>query len=65
MLNEVDSAFARNKTKMINQLVILAHDQVYANPDDSASLQQFIIQLKSKDEYDFKTVSKYPGIEKP
>lgn len=65
MLNEVDSAFAKNKTKMVNQLVILAHDQVYANPDDSASLQQFINRLKSKDEYDFETVSKYPGVEKP
>ena len=65
MLNEVDSAFANNRTKMTGQLVLLAHDQVYANAEDSASLQQFIIQLKSKDEYDFETVSKYPGIEKP
>jgi peptidoglycan/xylan/chitin deacetylase (PgdA/CDA1 family) len=65
MLNEVDSAFAKNKTKTINELVLLAHDQVYANTEDSASLQQFIIQLKNKDDYNFETVSKYPGIAKP
>lgn len=65
MANEVDSAFAHNKTKTANQLVLLAHDQVYANPEDSASLQQFINQLKSKDEYEFETVSKYPGVSKP
>ena len=65
ILSEVDSAFARNNTKMVNQLVLLAHDKVYANAEDSASLQQFIFQLKCNDEYEFETVSKYPGIEKP
>ncbi len=65
MLSEIDSAFANNKTKTANHLVLLAHDQVYSNPEDSASLQQFIIQLKNKDEYEFETVSKYPGVEKP
>ena len=61
MLNEIDSVFANNKTKTINHLVLLAHDQVYANSDDSASLQNFIIRLKGKDEYNFETVSEYPG----
>ena len=65
MLNEVDSVFNNNKTKMINHLVLLAHDQVYANSDDSASLQNFIIQLKNRDEYNFEPVSEYPGVTKP
>jgi len=65
MLNEVDSLFAHNKTKTINHLVLLAHDQVYANSEDSASLQNFIIQLKNKDEYNFEMVSEYPGMSKP
>ncbi|MEP7163441.1 MAG: polysaccharide deacetylase family protein [Ferruginibacter sp.] len=65
IISEVDSAFAKNNTKMMNQLVLLAHDQVYANAEDSASLQQFIFQLKCNDDYEFETVSKYPGIEKP
>jgi hypothetical protein len=62
MLNEIDSAFAKNRTKTIDHLVLLAHDQVYIGCDDSASLHNFIIQLKKKDEYNFETVSKYPGI---
>ena len=62
MLNEIDSAFARNKTKTTDHLVLLAHDQVYIGADDSASLHNFIIQLKMKDEYNFETVNKYPGV---
>ncbi|MFN8250207.1 MAG: polysaccharide deacetylase family protein [Ferruginibacter sp.] len=62
MINQVDSAFAKNKTKVTDHLVLLAHDQVYANSQDSASLQQFINKLKEKDEYDFEQVSKYPGV---
>ena len=62
MVNEVDSMFARNKTRTPGHLVILAHDQVYADADDSSELHQFIIKLKAKNEYDFETVSNYPGI---
>ena len=62
MLAEIDSAFSKNKTKTTDNLVLLAHDQVYIGPDDSASLHNFIIQLKKKDEYNFETVSKYPGV---
>jgi hypothetical protein len=62
MLNEIDSAFAKNKTKTTDHLVLLAHDLIYLGPDDSASLHNFIIQLKKKDEYNFETVSKYPGM---
>lgn len=64
MINEIDLAFSKNNTKMSNHLVLLAHDQAYSNKDDSTSLKQFIFQLKCNDEYDFETVSKYPGIEK-
>ncbi|MEO7522845.1 MAG: polysaccharide deacetylase family protein [Ferruginibacter sp.] len=62
MLTEIDSAFAGNKMKTVDHLVLLAHDQVYICSDDSASLHNFIIQLKMKDEYNFETVSKYPGV---
>lgn len=65
MLNEIDSAFAKNHTKTAGHLVLLAHDQVYIHPDDSIALEQFIIQLKKKDEYNFETVSKYPGTTRP
>jgi peptidoglycan-N-acetylglucosamine deacetylase len=62
LITQIDSAFAKNKTKTTDHLVLLAHDQVYIKPDDSASLHNFIIQLKQRDEYNFETVSKYPGI---
>ncbi len=62
MLLRVDSMFANNKTKTLNHLVLLAHDQVYADAADSAQLHQFIIRLKQKDEYNFETVSKYPQL---
>jgi len=62
MLKEVDNMFAHNKTKTPGHLVILAHDQVYADADDSSALRCFIMGLKAKNEYDFQTVSNYPGI---
>jgi hypothetical protein len=54
--------FTNNKTKTPNHLVLLAHDQVYADKRDSAQLHQFIISLKAKNEYNFEVVSKYPEL---
>jgi peptidoglycan-N-acetylglucosamine deacetylase len=62
MLQQVDSMFVHAKTKTPNHLVLLAHDQVYADAGDSTELHQFIIKLKAKDEYNFEMVSKYPGL---
>lgn len=63
MITQIDSAFAKNKTKTTDHLVLLAHDQVYISSDDSAVLHNFIIQLKKKDEYNFEQVSQYPGLQ--
>ena len=60
ILKEIDTAYARNLTKYPDHLVFLAHDQVYADPNDSAQLHQFIRKLKQKD-YELLTISKYPG----
>ncbi len=62
MLEQVDSIFARGKTKTPDHLVLLAHDQVYADSCNSVSLQTFIQKLKSKDEYDFEVISQYPEL---
>lgn len=62
MLSKVDSMFTNNKTKTPNHLVLLAHDQVYADVKDSAQLHQFIIKLKAKNEYNFEVVSRYPEL---
>jgi hypothetical protein len=64
MLDQVDSAFAKGYTKTPDHLVLLAHDQVYADATDSASLHDFMQKLKNKDEYNFEVISKYPGISK-
>lgn len=62
MLTQVDSMFTNHKTKTPNHLVLLAHDQVYADAKDSAQLHQFIIKLKATNEYNFEVVSKYPEL---
>lgn len=64
MLQQVDSMFVNNKTKTPDHLVLLAHDQVYEDMADSGQLHQFIIKLKQKEEYNFETVSKYPGLKR-
>ena len=62
MIVQIDSMFMNAKTKTLGHLVLLAHDQVYEEPGDSAELHQFIIKLKAKNEYNFETVGKYPYI---
>lgn len=64
MLQQVDSAFSKGKTKTPDHLVLLAHDQAYADATDSATLHDFMQKLKNKDEYNFEVISKYPGISK-
>lgn len=62
MLRQVDSAFARNRMKTKNNLVLLAHDRTFTKSDDSARLHRFISALKQKDEFDFEILSNYPAI---
>ncbi len=64
MMLQVDSMFTHARTKTTDHLVLLAHDQVYQDPCDSAELRQFIIKLKAKNEYNFEVVSKYPYLKK-
>ncbi len=63
-LNMIDSLFLKGRTKVVEHLVILAHDQVYADPEDSAELHDFIKKLKKKHEYELELVTKYPGARK-
>lgn len=63
LLQQVDSAFAKGKTKTADHLVLLAHDQVYKKSSDSTQLRQFVQKLKLKEEYELSLVSSYPGIE--
>jgi peptidoglycan/xylan/chitin deacetylase (PgdA/CDA1 family) len=62
VLRKIDSLFAHRQTRSPECLVLLAHDQVYADADDSAELHDFIRKLKRNDEYELELVSNYPGV---
>lgn len=62
LLQQIDSAFSKGYTKIPDHLVLLAHDQVYADVTDSSELHNFIKQLKTKDEYDLDFISNYPAV---
>jgi len=62
LLHQVDSLITGGRTKTPGHLVLLAHDQVYADSADASSLQRLIKKLKATGEYDFETVSQYPGL---
>jgi peptidoglycan/xylan/chitin deacetylase (PgdA/CDA1 family) len=62
LLEQIDSLFSKGKTKSPAHLVILAHDQVYADPDDSAELHRLIKKLKMRQEYSLELVGHYPGV---
>ena len=64
MVNMIDSAFAKKRTKTSDHLVLLAHDRTFKTTDDSASLHRFILRLKKRSEYEFAVISNYPGLDK-
>jgi peptidoglycan-N-acetylglucosamine deacetylase len=64
MLNEIDTCFARNNTRIGNHLILLTHDRTFETPEDSARLHKFIKDLKRRDMYNFEVVSKYPILSK-
>lgn len=64
LMQEVDSLFRKKLTQSGDHLVLLAHDQVYANAQDSSMLRRFVSVMKQHDEYEFAHLKTYPGIEK-
>ena len=62
LLKQVDSLFAKKKTKVADNLVLLAHDQVYNSKEYSIQLREFVQKLKNSDEYELSIVSNYPAI---
>lgn len=61
LLDQIDSLFIKGKTKSAEHLVLLAHDQVYEDSEDSCELHQFIKKLKLKEDYVLELATKYPG----
>ncbi len=64
LATQVDSMFKHKLTQSGDHLVLLAHDQVYANAHDSSLLRKFVNTIKQKGEYEFAFIRTYPGIEK-
>ncbi|MDE3247355.1 MAG: polysaccharide deacetylase family protein [Bacteroidota bacterium] len=62
LLRQIDSVFAQHRTRVPEHLVLLAHDQVYTDANDSIELHNFIRLLKLRDDYELELVSNYPGI---
>jgi hypothetical protein len=62
LMRQIDSVFAHHKTRSPERLVLLAHDQVYADVNDSIELHNFIHMLKLNEDYELELVSSYPGI---
>lgn len=60
LLKEIDSTFADNHTMQQDNLVLLAHDQVYATSDDSMQLRILLQQLKKADNYELSLITNYP-----
>jgi peptidoglycan/xylan/chitin deacetylase (PgdA/CDA1 family) len=65
LLQQIDSLFAHNKTRVPENLVLLAHDQVYYDENDSSELHQLIKKLKARADYELEIVSNYPGMKQP
>jgi Predicted xylanase/chitin deacetylase len=64
LLKQIDSIFSKGKTKNNGHLVLLAHDQVYADANDSIQLRSLVSKLKKNEEYDLEFISRYPGVKK-
>ncbi len=64
LAKQIDSLLLKNKTKQPGNLVLLAHDQVYKNAEDSLQLHQLIRKLKANTDYEFAIVSNYPGVKR-
>ena len=62
VIKQIDSVFNNKRTKTPENLVLLAHDQVYHKAKDSAELRQLIQKLKLKDEYELSLATSYPGM---
>nr|WP_294906488.1 polysaccharide deacetylase family protein [uncultured Lacibacter sp.] len=59
---QVDSMLTHSKTKTPDHIVLLTHDQTFADSSNASSLRNFIRQVKTKGDYDLEFISRYPGL---
>jgi peptidoglycan-N-acetylglucosamine deacetylase len=61
IMRQIETLFAeKGHLRTPDHLVILAHDITFNNTEDSTQLHRLIQNLKSKNEYNFEFVSRYP-----
>ncbi len=61
MAELIEKRLDENKTVTHNQLILLAHDEMFRNGWEESELKQLIDKLKAKQIYHFEHLSKYPG----
>lgn len=64
LLAQIDSSFSHQQTREADNLVVLAHDQVYAKSDDSMQLRHLLQKLKGRSDYELSLITAYPGVGK-
>ena len=64
LYNQVNYLFAGKKTMVPDNLVILAHDQMWRTSDDSLRLVEFIRKLKANPDYELALINDYPGVKR-
>lgn len=62
MFQQVDSLLNHQKTKTPGHIVLLTHDQSFADSADASHLQKFIRLVKTREDYGVEFVSRYPGL---
>ncbi|MCX8021078.1 MAG: hypothetical protein N2747_11355, partial [Chitinophagaceae bacterium] len=63
MLAKMEKCLDSNKTKLPKHIVILGHDQQFADEADFRQLEKFITALRRSGKYRLATMNEYPGIE--
>lgn len=64
VMRRVNKFFDNGLTYTANNIVILGHDQQYADDADFKQLTDFIDRVLASNKYQFMTMDKYPGINK-
>jgi peptidoglycan/xylan/chitin deacetylase (PgdA/CDA1 family) len=64
MLNRIKVYFDSSFVKQPNSIVVLGHDQQYADDEDFKQLSDFIDSIQASKKYQFVTMDMYPGLRK-
>ncbi len=62
LLRQIENMLAAKKTKTVDHLVLLEHDQAFQTPESLEKLHYLFHQLKNNPEYELELAGNYPGI---